>query len=675
MKQAKSPSQFESLQNIFADISSNTEHDPIERIVVLTYEFDDQQLLNLLSRRRLEDEAATHKNDLRFIANSKPVVIYDASKTRAVNQLPPFLERIPVRAARYSCHHAKAYLIVTKNTIKLILGSFNLTRTGLFTNREVFMDFSWSRTERGNMAVLRSFAALLANGYASHHQAANSAALKSAVTTLESRLSDMEKRGAVASAGPAYQLLASGYADGKAGLPQLAKIWRTISSQPPCKLLAISPFFDRGQTFLADKLHEALGVIGDMVIYTDAENTELSKQHYGKTPGVRSLHCIPKEIGGAELKRIAAANDAASVDHLQIARALHAKILILFGAAQRHLVYIGSANFTHKAWNGDNHELGLAWVEEGSEKALMARLVQAFPVEPICSYAGLPERQAPQSATEQDVLYTDDPGYPNFIERIELRRVDDARTVEFAFTTTTPEWLHDYDITWGDLRITVDGDHSQALPWQTSAMPLLSMHNLRFALHGQADAVFHLPYYHAPELLEYSDLYLYANPQDWMRHYQQGDRGGGKGGDEHIPGDPPIPPDGARDDVDREKNVVIAMQHHLSLFADVEREFQQRVEDIAQLPDRDVQWARRVEAPLLLYAKLLDQEHATAASPMRDQVYGFKLGELALFCNSLRDVMPEMKALARRLAKGLPAHRSAPPVLKTYLDYCRNELK
>ncbi|MDT1853188.1 hypothetical protein, partial [Acinetobacter baumannii] len=79
----------------------------------------------------------------------------------------------------------------------------------------------------------------------------------------------------------------------------------------------------------------------------------------------RGLHLIPKTIGHDELARIAAANDGAAVGNLNIVRKLHAKILVLCGEGQRHLVYIGSANFTNKAWNGDNHELGLAWVQSG----------------------------------------------------------------------------------------------------------------------------------------------------------------------------------------------------------------------------------------------------------------------------------------------------------------------
>jgi HKD family nuclease len=674
MSRPASRGEFDSLQSTFADVAANANKDPIERIAVLTYEFDDQQLINLIAGRRLDDEFDLRTNHLRFIAACQPLVLYDARKTRESNKLPHFLDLIPVRAKAYSCHHSKAYLIVTRDTVRLVLGSFNLTQTGLFSNREVFMDFLWSERERANPGLLRSFVALLRSGYANQAQAAASPALASIVALLAGRLDRWKMAGDGAASGDAYTLLASGYAEGESGLRQLVRLWRQVSDHPPRKLTVVSPFFDKGSSFLADALGGELGPIPEIVIHTDAENVAaLSQRHYGMHAATRRLHLIPKAIGDEELVRIAAANDGAAVGTLNISRKLHAKILVLSGEGQRHLVYIGSANFTSKAWNGDNHELGLAWMHKGSADEIVASVVRAIGSAQACSYAQLPER-IEQAEREEDVLYEDASGHLDFIRDIELRSSDGLETVAFHFSCDEPERLRDYDIDWGDVRITPAGTVSQPIPWSASAIALLGKRNLRFVRHGCAEPVFYLPFHHAPELLAYADLRLFANPEDWLLYYLRPQYAGGGGPGERVPGEPPETEDADDAPVDRESNVVIAMQRHLSLFAEVERVFDQRVADIARLPDCAEQWARSVEKPLLLYARLLDKERDDSSSPLRHQVHSFKTGELALFCHALGARLPAMRALARQLGEGLAPRRTDPPVLKTYLEHCRSEL-
>ncbi|MCL5444425.1 hypothetical protein M3M44_09240, partial [Lactobacillus johnsonii] len=77
-------------------IANDVRHDPVQHLLILTYEFDDQQLVNLLSGRRLSDNLELQRNKLKFIAEMQPVVIYDARKTREFNQLPHFLDLLPV---------------------------------------------------------------------------------------------------------------------------------------------------------------------------------------------------------------------------------------------------------------------------------------------------------------------------------------------------------------------------------------------------------------------------------------------------------------------------------------------------------------------------------------------------------------------------------------------------
>ena len=677
MKTVKPKGEFDSLQSIFADVTASARKDPIERIVVLTYEFDDQQLINLIAGRLLDDDFTLRTNHLRVIAACQPVVIYDARKTREFNQLPHFLDLIAVRASPYSCHHAKAYLIVTRQTVRLVLGSFNLTQTGLFSNREVFMDFRWSDSERANAGVLKAFARLLRDGYADHPQALDSAALDSVVGTIERRLDHWGESAADGSsaADDAYSLLASGYAleGAGTGLQQLAALWRSVSDLPPRKLVVVSPFFDRGRTFLADALETALGPIAEIALYTDADNVAmLSKRHYGSRATQRRLHLIPASIGEAELVRIAAANNDARLGDRAIARKLHAKILILCGEGNRHLVYIGSANFTSKAWNGANHELGLAWTEAGDAERIIAPMLRALGPSATCSYAGLPEQI--EEAGEQDALYGGEVGYPDFIERIELDRDDAMIEVRFHFSCADPARLLDYAISWGDVAIVPVRASSQAIRWDASSVPLLGKRNLRFVPRGAVEPVFFLPFYHAPELLQYADLLLFPSSEDWLQHFLQPEGGAGGGG-EYIPGEVPEPPEAPAALVDREANVVIAMQRHLTLFSAVETEFARRIAEIVELADVADQLARRVEAPLKLYARLLEKEGGLSAGAIDQQGHSFKLGELALFCRSLGARMPAMIDLSRDLATRLLPRASDPAVLKTYLEYCQDELQ
>ena len=671
MSHSPSHGQFDTLQDIFADIAKDARTDPIERIVVLTYEFDDQQLINLIAGRQLDDEFDLRTNHLRFIAACQPLVLYDARKTRESNRLPHFLDLIPVRAKAYSCHHSKAYLIVTRDTVRLVLGSFNLTQTGLFSNREVFMDFEWSGRKRANMGLLRAFTALLRDGYARHPQAAASTAFEAIVTTLDARLEKWTPAGKGGSK-DAYTLLSSGY--GAAGLGQLADLWRSVSARPVRKLVVVSPFFDRGSSFVADALDREVGPIREIAVHTDATNLPaLSKRHYGLHAQTRRLHLIPPAIGDEELARIAVANDGTPVANLNIVRKLHAKILILCGEGQRHLVYIGSGNFTCKAWNGDNHELGLAWAQTGSADAIVAQVVKALSSPAACSYAQLPD-QIEAVEHEEDPLYEDASGQLDFIRDIELRAQDGLASVAFHFGCDQPERLQDYDIHWGEVPVVLDGTVSQPIRWDASAMPLLGKRNLRFVPRGLAEPVFYLPFHHAADLLAYADLRLFANAEDWLLYYLRPQYTGGGGPGEKIPGEPPDTgePDGKP--VDREANMVIAMKRHLSLFGEVERVFEQRVAGIAGLAHWREPWTRTVEKPLLLYARLLDTERDESASPLRDQVHGFKMGELALFCHRQGAQLPAMSVLARRLAKGIKPRRTDPPVLKTYLEFCRSEL-
>ena len=156
-----------SLREHFGAIFDDADKDPLDHIVILSYEFDDQQVLNLVVQRPLSEQFEPRVLHLAQVAETVPVVIYDARKTREHNRLPHFMDLLPVRKPVWTCHHPKAYLIVTRKRVHLVIGSMNLTATGLFNNREVFETFSWGEEDADNCRVLEEFVRVVRKGYKS----------------------------------------------------------------------------------------------------------------------------------------------------------------------------------------------------------------------------------------------------------------------------------------------------------------------------------------------------------------------------------------------------------------------------------------------------------------------------------------------------------------------------
>lgn len=669
-----SDTHFGILQHIFADIANDLRRDPLEHMLILTYEFDDQQLLNLLSGRNLADNVELQRNQLKFIADMQPVVIYDARKTRDSNALPHFLDLLPVNPGAWRCHHAKAYLFVTRNTVRLILGSFNLTRTGLFENREVFADFLWSENSSADLNVLRDFSRLLRDGYEEWTQTGSASSRIAIADTLDARLAHWQP-------GPvAHTLITSGYSrlPQKDGLSQLATLWKTISNESPRKLLVVSPFFDRGDSFLIDALSREVGRPNEIHFVTDEINiTKLGQRHYGSDPNnqVRKLTLIPAGICDAELKRISRSNENADLKSLEIRRILHAKILVLCGD-KKHLVYCGSANFTLKAWNGDNQELGVASISDGTGDARIAEVLSSLAVGEADAYARLMET-VPDNNVSDDEDYADQPAYPNFVSGIRLEKTTDGDSLAFKFLTKEPEKLQEYIISWGVVELAIDGTASQAIPHQQAYMPLVGGRNLRFVPRTDPTRIFLLPFFHEASLTRQQDLLLFSSAEDWMRHYLNPESLGGSSV-EFVPGENNASPSQPDISVDRGANVVIAMQHYLNLFSAVEKAFHEKAQDLAEQPPAlAISRARTVEqsflAPLQLYARLLKQEYQPGLGAAAHEAYHFRLGELVLLCSALTEKLPELASLTQELASQLD-DSSKSTALTIYVKFVQEKL-
>lgn len=681
---------FGLLQDVFADIASGMRSNPLEHLLVLTYEFDDQQLLNLLSGRQLSDLYELQINPLRYLAAMQPVVVYDARKTREFNQLPHFLDLLPVNVGAHRCHHAKAYLFITRNNVRLVLGSFNLTQTGLFANREVYTELLWSQHDTADGGVLNDFSRLLRSGYSAWSTSA--APTARIADALDERIERWKLSKGVAR----RTLLYSGFAElsgEKQGLEKLAELWSQLSVHPPRKLLAVSPFFDRGETKLIDRLAVRLGKPGEIHLVTDAAHLEhLGTCHYGAkgdAEQVRRLSLISADITPDELARVARLNDWGRHDELHISRKLHAKIMILCSGKQ-HLVYMGSANFTCKAWNGDNQELGLVTVHQGAADQLIALVLQALSAQASDAYHRLAdEPTAPPDADDEDEVLP--ACYPDFIRRIELRQSAEGDALVFHFDTDEPDRLIGYRITWGNLELTVNG-HSAALNRTLAQLPLQGGRNLCFALRTSPTQTYWLPFVHSADLVQQRDLLLFDSTEDWLAYHLHpaGPAGYGQAEDERLPGEDKQSEAASGEwEPKRDHNPVIAMQRKLSLFAQVEASFSDRAKQLAATrfaheKMRHAAIQQRIAEPLRVYAALLKAEYMDQLGMPNSsavEVYAFGLGEMALLSRHLQTELKAARpltelilALAKDLRQIQRGQRSANSPLRTYIQFIQTQL-
>ena len=256
-------------QSAFERILDNDD-DPVVKLLVMTYEFDDQQLLNMLVQRPLSDRLDPTPAHAAQVADLAPVVIYDARKTRPESALPHFLDLLPVRVGAWRCHHPKAYLVVTRNCVHLLIGSMNLTASGLFANREAFCSFTWNDEALADLHVLVSFVALLESEYRNF----DSASLDAVLASVRSR---MDSWHVVRSdePSPAMLLVANGFESEGApahAIDQLREFFRDhFGERQPDALYIVSPFFDKGAggDFLVGEIEARFGPLPVKEVATD----------------------------------------------------------------------------------------------------------------------------------------------------------------------------------------------------------------------------------------------------------------------------------------------------------------------------------------------------------------------------------------------------------------------
>lgn len=661
---------IESLRDHFAGIFDEADKDPLEHIVILSYEFDDQQVLNLVVQRPLSEQFEPRVLHLAQVAEIVPVVIYDARKTREHNRLPHFMELLAVRKPVWTCHHSKAYLIVTRKRIHLALGSMNLTASGLFSNREVFETFSWADDETKDRQVLEDFVRVVREGYASFE----SAPLVKALGVVERRLENWQSE--PGEGGVSASLIHQGYEDGT-GLALLARNWKHhFGDATPERAIAVSPFFDRAisEGVFAGELLETFPGLKQLDIVTDESvGKSLCQRHFGEIANKR-LFLIPQDMQPAERERIAHANEGIDIRDLAIARKLHAKILVL-SRGDTSLVYIGSANFTRKAWGGANHEMGVARLHHGRVDSLLRTILKSLSAESADRYADLPVSLPPEDVAPDDEDYKDLTGYPEFVQGIELVESSQPDMMEFVVKAESDRIndLKEYVIRWGSSELQFTGRRSQAIGQDRLISCLLGGRNLKFTSRSDPAIAYYLPFRHAPALFAQRELYVFPSAEDWMFHYLGVESHAWRDPYEYLPGDTPIPEDDPVVPMHaaRNANPVIRMQQYLSLFSRIQSEFRARMKALDDAPagERDHVWESQVAGPLSTFASVLERRNGHYTI---DHEVMFKLGELMLFVRTLAQAKPEAKPLLARLLDKLPAN-SDDIVVNEYLRFCHRE--
>ena len=330
----------------------------IKSSVILTYEFDPTLVESLAASSLLtfDDEEST--DTCVWTGDFPCALFYDPRCTQLPARLPGNFEISFWAKGAFSCHHSKAYAFVFDDgSAELILGSFNLTTSGISANRELLMDFEIRKGNAEHLNLFRQWLQFVQTELKA--RAKTSAALNQYVLDLSAVLdsfSDTEQ------SQENTWLVPSGYNAYRSGLTFLTDKVKELGINPTT-LLFVSPFLDGpgNSDPVCCKLTAGFKSIERIIGFTKDQKIPagLFPKGFERKAKERSLtlYAVNSSVGEAEKAWLEQYLDR-SVEAVD--RSLHAKMLLLLDDTRGEgLIYIGSANFTNKAWGGGNCELGL----------------------------------------------------------------------------------------------------------------------------------------------------------------------------------------------------------------------------------------------------------------------------------------------------------------------------
>ena len=579
----------------------------MDGFLALTFEFRDDMLWKLAGNDKHKS-----KNTLLEV---KPVVFYDARKTKECRSSPLFLEHHPVPVSN-GLHHSKAYCTIKGKKAQLYLGSANLTRQGLTMNRETLASFTELGILRQFLDFLNEHYKYVSEGHSDYHQ-------------FKTKLGGLCSQ---ASIDPASKLITNGY--GTKGLTQLSDYWNSFEKSPAKRILVVSPYFDVKERFVFDQFIADRLIDKSTEFSLVAEFQEESKFPLGRskvekiknnTAAFNVYQCKKSiESDSNEWNEIKDANKERKIkSDTVIERRLHSKIILLEGENGLY-IYIGSANFTSRAWVAQNRELGII---KKIDKAKFEDLVESISSELCACLTKLSILKLPEIVEiDEDEIELGVGSYPDFIESF-LLKFNDKKLPFFELTIKDdPKQLDDYQFEWGETsleRIGLILNFSQ----EVFSKNIVGQRNITVI--NKNGSKYYIPFKFSEYALDNLTNVYFKNSDEWLTQtdgkglftwdYTPIDEGEGS------PRDNDTGLDYEEDlGIDRNANLTIKMQNYMNLFDIQEKLFLSKVESYKK-EDKKIIFNERDSIDLKHFITLLYNELLINSIP---DVELFKLGEV-----------------------------------------------
>lgn len=358
---------YKSFQNIFDEIVSdpNDKSCKLATSIVLTYECDPMYLYQFVGYKHVIGEKNPVLNPLEKL-KGKCIVAMDGKRLQKQFSYPLNVDLISIKNSGFGCHHSKAYcFIVEDNNYKikriiLVLGSFNLTHSGLFENRETLAVFKLSCEDNKFLPVFKDFSAILRE-----YDVEKDNGFCDVADTIDRFIDSLKINEDLASC---PRLLSSGYKRVTSGLDQLFNIVDQKGLIPKT-LIVVSPFFDRREPYLIDQFKKKYrNTLSEFVVVSDNDGyqqiiNKKTKFNQSALASFNICYQIDKNISDSE-RRFLSKHDPRLKD-ISASRSLHAKLIFLLDKNGQGIVYMGSANFTRKAWGiGTNNNKEIGFVQD-----------------------------------------------------------------------------------------------------------------------------------------------------------------------------------------------------------------------------------------------------------------------------------------------------------------------
>ncbi len=369
---------YDSLAAVLEEIGNKGAKGAVVAGVVLTYDFDPEFVRSLAYQGLLAYDAHAELDEPLRWAGAFPVALFfDPKRARSLGRTPGNFEIHFAAREGWGAHHPKAYAFALRDGgFELVLGSFNLTFSGVCENRELLLRFSLAgeEDEKPDAEALRMHLVWRDFLKSTYGATTHSPALEDYLKRLDARLESLKLEPDLNAKVPPLRFVPSGYAPFPNGFETLRDYVEALHLKPT-QLLVISPFFDGPDRHGEGVLERFFGREG---FPTLERISVFSSQKYWNPSYFKKVEClasnsgqvrcfqIPKDISHSEAEAmdkhfgLGKGGIRDVLKKRRLFRVLHAKAVVLVEESGQGVLYVGSANFSAKAWLGANAETGVA---------------------------------------------------------------------------------------------------------------------------------------------------------------------------------------------------------------------------------------------------------------------------------------------------------------------------